>query len=89
MLTLLDGTQIALPSTRYKGDAPDVRTVRQLIRAIRGGSDSASPDDALRWHDIVQAVLDAAAMRGVRLTRDEIGDAWRRQKAKRDEPKPH
>ena len=91
MLTLLDGTQIALPSTRYKGDTPDIRAVRHVIKAIRGTrtADAEDPDEALRWHDILQTVLDAAATRGVRLTRDEIIDAWRRQKAKRGDPKPH
>jgi hypothetical protein len=31
----------------------------------------------LRWHDILQAVLDAAAARGVTLTRAEVAEAWR------------
>jgi hypothetical protein len=90
MLTLLDGTQIALPSTRYKADVPEIRSVRHVIKAIRATpTESDQPDEALRWHDILQAVIDATAMRGVRLTRDEIIAAWRRQKAKRDDPKPH
>ncbi len=91
MLTLLDGTQIALPSTRYTGDAPEIRAVRHVIKAIRAtrGEGDAPADDTLRWHDILQAVIDAAAARGVRLTQDEVSDAWRKQRAKRDEPKPH
>lgn len=90
MLTLLDGTQIALPSTRYTGDAPEVRAVRHVIKAIRATrGEGDPPDEALRWHDILQAVIDAAAARGVRLTHDEVSDAWRKQRAKRDDPKPH
>ena len=89
MLTLLDGTQIALPSTRYKGDAPEIRAVRHVIKAIRATGAAEGTDEALRWHDIVQTVIDAAAMRGVRLTREEITEAWRRQKAKREDAKPH
>lgn len=88
-LTLLDGTKIALPSTRYKGDAKDVRSVKHVIKAIRtaGPALGAASDDVLRWHDIVQTVLDAAASRGVKLTRDEIADAWRRQQVKKAENK--
>lgn len=88
-LTLLDGTRIALPSTRYRGDAQEIRAVRHVIKAIRSTTEAAGEpqDEVLRWHDIVQTLLDAAAARGVKLTREEIGDAWRRQKAKRTENK--
>jgi hypothetical protein len=40
----------------------------------------------LRWHDIVQALLDSLESRGIRLTRQEIAEAWLRVRAKR-EPK--
>ena len=86
MLTLLDGTQIALPSTRYTGDAPDIRAVRHVIKAIRAAREEGEAADELRWHDILQAVIDAAGARGVRLTQQEVSEAWRKQRAKRDEP---
>jgi type IV pilus assembly protein PilB len=86
-LTLLDGTQIKLPSTRHQGGNVDVRAVRHLVKAIKTARNDLGSDDPLRWHDIVQAVLDSLEIRGVRLTRTEIADAWLKNKAKREQPK--
>lgn len=86
-LTLLDGTQIKLPSTRHHGGSTDVRAVRHLVKAIKTARNDLGNDDPLRWHDIVQAVLDSLEIRGVRLTRTEITDAWLKNKAKREQPK--
>jgi type IV pilus assembly protein PilB len=86
-LTLLDGTQIKLPSTRHHGGSTDVRAVRHLVKAIKTARNDLGSDDPLRWHDIVQAVLDSLEIRGVRLTRTEISDAWLKNRAKRDQPK--
>jgi type IV pilus assembly protein PilB len=86
-LTLLDGTQIKLPSTRHHGGSTDVRAVRHLVKAIKTARNDLGSDDPLRWHDIVQAVLDSLEIRGVRLTRTEISDAWLKNRAKRQQPK--
>jgi type IV pilus assembly protein PilB len=84
-LTLLDGTQVKLPSSRKQAPNPDVRAVRHVVKAIRTARADLQSEEALRWHDIVQAVIDALEIRGVRLTRREIADAW--QQAKRKQPK--
>ncbi len=85
-LTLLDGTQIKLPTPRGAREAPTVTTVRQVIRAIRGARSEAGSDEPMRWHDIVQTVLDTLDARGIRLTRQELMDAWIHH-AKRSQPK--
>jgi type IV pilus assembly protein PilB len=86
-LTLLDGTQIKLPSAKTQRSAPEVRAVRHLVKAVRTARSDLGNDDPLRWHDIVQAVLDSLEIRGIRLTRTEIADAWLKNKAKREQPK--
>jgi type IV pilus assembly protein PilB len=86
-LTLLDGTQIQLPTGKAKRTAPEVSAVRHVVKAIRSARTEAAPEEVLRWHDIVQVVLEAFEAKGMRITRQEIGDAWRKQKARRDQPK--
>jgi type IV pilus assembly protein PilB len=79
-LTLLDGTKVKLPTSRKQAPNPDVRAVRHIVKAIRTARADLQSEDPLRWHDIVQAVIDALEIRGVRLTRKEIADAWQEQK---------
>lgn len=86
-LTLLDGTQVKLPSARKASPSQDVRAVRHVVKAIRSARADLQSEDPLRWHDIVQSILDALEARGIRLTRSEIAEAWQQQKAKRDQPK--
>jgi hypothetical protein len=81
-LTLLDGTQVKLPTSRKQAPNPDVRAVRHVVKAIRSARADLQSEDPLRWHDIVQAVIDALEIRGVRLTRKEIADAWQQQRRK-------
>lgn len=80
MLTLLDGTQIKLPTAKAPREASDVRTVRHVVKAIRAARAQLPSEDSPRWHDIVQALLDAAEARGVRLTRRELAEAWLAQR---------
>jgi hypothetical protein len=82
-LTLLDGTRIQLPSAR-KGSASQTATkVRHVVKAVSAASaEAGATAGSLRWHDIVQALIDAAAARGVTLSRKEIGDAWREARAR-------
>jgi hypothetical protein len=81
-LTLLDGTRVKLPSNKKAATAHAASKVRHVVKAVSAASAelgaSAGP---LRWHDIVQAVIDAAAARGVTLSRKEIGDAWKEARA--------
>jgi type IV pilus assembly protein PilB len=86
-LTLLDGTQVKLPSARKQQPNQDVRAVRHVVKAIRTARADLQIEDPLRWHDIVQAVIDALEIRGIRLTRKEIAEAWLEQKRKREQPK--
>ena len=86
-LTLLDGTQIKLPTASTHREAPEVRMVRHLVKAIRTAKNESGAEDPVRWHDIAQAILDSLETRGVRLTRKEVADAWLRTKAKREQPK--
>jgi hypothetical protein len=53
-----------------------VSEVRHVIRAIRAVNADAGVEDAPKWHDVLQAVLDAAAARGVQLTRKDVAEAW-------------
>lgn len=77
-LTLLDGTRIQLPSNKKGGTSQTITKVRHVVKAVSAASaELGANGGALRWHDIVQALLDAAAARGVTLTRKEVGDAWR------------
>lgn len=82
-LTLLDGTQIALPSARGSPQSPDLRAVRHVVKAIRSARTARGSEEPLQWHDIVQSLLDALETRGIKLTQKEVGDAWLRHTAKR------
>ncbi len=75
-LTFLDGTQIALPASRSKRFAQEVVEVRQVVRAIRAASADAGIEGPPTWHDVVQILLEALAVRGVRLTRKDIAEAY-------------
>lgn len=75
-LTLLDGTRIQLPSAKRAQTAQAITKVRHVVKAISAASTELNAGP-LRWHDILQAVLDAAAARGVSLSRTEVADAWR------------
>jgi type IV pilus assembly protein PilB len=75
-LTLLDGTRIQLPSAKRTQAAQQITKVRHVVKAVSAASAELGAGP-LRWHDILQAVLDAAAARGVTLTRTEVADAWR------------
>lgn len=86
-LTLLDGTQIKLPTSSTHRESPEVRAVRHLVKAVRTAKTESGSDDPVRWHDIAQAILDSLESRGVRLTRKEVADAWIRSRAKREQPK--
>jgi Type II secretion system (T2SS), protein E, N-terminal domain len=86
-LTLLDGTQVKLPSARKAAPSQDVRAVRHIVKAIRAARAELQSEDPLRWHDMIQAVLEALEIRGVRLTRKEIADAWLANRQKREQPK--
>ena len=86
-LTLLDGTQIKLPGGKAARDSQEVKAVRHVVKAIRSARAGQDNEQALRWHDIVQALLDTIEARGTRLTRTEIAQAWLRQRAKREESK--
>jgi type IV pilus assembly protein PilB len=83
-LTLLDGTQIKLPSAKAAGaETSEVRAVRHVVKAIRSARSDKSVEDPLSWHDIVQTLLDALEGRSIRLSRREIADAWERARQKR------
>jgi type IV pilus assembly protein PilB len=75
-LTLLDGTRIQLPSAKRAQAAQAITKVRHVVKAVSAASAEIGAGP-LRWHDILQAVLDAAAARGVTLTRNEVAEAWR------------
>jgi hypothetical protein len=86
-LTLLDGTQIKLPSGKAAVDANEVRAVRHVVKAIRSASGEQNAEDPLSWHDIVQVLLDAIEARSIRLSRKEIADAWHLARQKRSASK--
>ncbi len=75
-LTFLDGTRIALPASTSATRTPEATEVRHVVKAVRRASADLGLEDAPRWHDVVQTLLDALAVRGVRLTRKEIQEAW-------------
>ena len=60
-LTLLDGTQVAIPASRTKRFSQEIVEVRQVVRAIRAASADAGIEDPPTWHDVVQIVLEALA----------------------------
>jgi hypothetical protein len=74
-LTLLDGTRIQLPSAKRAQTAQAITKVRHVVKAVSAASSELGAGP-LRWHDILQAVLDAAAARGVTLTRTEVAAAF-------------
>jgi type IV pilus assembly protein PilB len=81
-LTLLDGTRIQLPSTKKGAASHGASKVRHVVKAVSAASaELGAAAGPLRWHDIVQAVIDAAAARGVTLSRKEIGEAWKQARA--------
>lgn len=75
-LTLLDGTRIHLPTSKKAGTSPTIGNVRHVVKAVSAASAELGSGGPLRWHDIVQALIDAAAARGVTLTRREVAEAW-------------
>jgi type IV pilus assembly protein PilB len=75
-LTLLDGTRIKLPTNKKGGATQSITRVRHVVKAVSAASAELGAGHALRWHDIVQALIDAATARGVILTRKELGQAW-------------
>jgi type IV pilus assembly protein PilB len=87
-LTLLDGTRIQLPSGKKPNTAQPATQVRHVVKAVSAASIELGNGSPLRWHDIVQALIDAAALRGVTLTRKEIADAWLQAKSQADKAPP-
>ncbi len=85
-LTLLDGTRIQLPSAKRAQAAQSITKVRHVVKAVSAASAELG-GGPLRWHDILQAVLDAAATRGVTLTRSEVAEAWRSSRVEPEKPK--
>ncbi len=83
-LTLLDGTTIALPLPGRSGGHAEVTEVRHIIKAVRTACADLGIEDVPRWHDIVQAVIDALRERGVRLSRKEISEAWAQRHGTQD-----
>jgi type IV pilus assembly protein PilB len=81
-LTLLDGTRIQLPSAKKSTAVQPATQVRHVVKAVSAASVASGTGAPLRWHDIVQALLDAAAARGVTLTRKEIAEAWTQAKTR-------
>jgi hypothetical protein len=86
-LTLLDGTRIQLPSAKRAQAAQAITKVRHVVKAVSAASSELS-SGPLRWHDILQAVLDAAAARGVTLTRNEVAEAFRSARVEPDKAEP-
>lgn len=78
VLTLLDGTRVAVPPTGPQRFAQDVTAVRHVIRAIRAASADAGIEQAPTWHEVVQVLLDAVHARGFRLSRKDVGEAFLR-----------
>ena len=81
MLTLLDGTTIALPLPGRSGGHAEVTEVRHVIKAVRSACADLGIEEQPRWHDVVQTLLDAMAERGVRLSRKELAEAWAQRHA--------
>lgn len=79
-LTLLDGTQVALPGGGGKLASQELSEVRHAIKAVRAAAANLGIEGAPRWHDIVQALIDAMAARGIKLARKEVAEAWARRK---------
>jgi hypothetical protein len=85
-LTLLDGTRIQLPSAKRGQTAQAITKVRHVVKAVSAASSELGAGP-LRWHDILQAVLDAAAARGVTLTRNEVAEAFRSSRVEPEKAK--
>jgi hypothetical protein len=81
MLTLLDGTRIQLPGGKKSAANQPATHVRHVVKAVSAASVQLGGGTPLRWHDIVQALIDAAAARGVTLTRKEVAEAWLQARA--------
>jgi hypothetical protein len=87
-LTLLDGTRIQLPTTKRPNAAQPATQVRHVVKAVSAASVESGQPGPVRWHDIVQALIDAAAARGVTLTRKEIAEAWLQARAQTEKAPP-
>jgi type IV pilus assembly protein PilB len=87
-LTLLDGTRIQLPSAKRANTSQPATQVRHVVKAVSAASVESGNTGPVRWHDIVQALIDAIAARGVTLTRREIADAWLQARAQADKAPP-
>jgi type IV pilus assembly protein PilB len=87
-LTLLDGTRIQLPTTKRPNTAQPATQVRHVVKAVNAASVESGQPGPVRWHDIVQALIDAAAARGVTLTRKEIAEAWLQARAQTEKAPP-
>lgn len=85
-LTLLDGTEVALPASRAKRFSQEITQVRQVVRVIRAASADAGVETAPTWHEVVDILLHALSAKGVRLTRKELAEAYVRV-AERRSPK--
>jgi len=80
-LTLLDGTTIALPMPARSVAQAEATEVRHVVKAVRSSCADMGIEEPPRWHDVVQALLDALAERSIRLSRKEISEAWARRHA--------
>jgi type IV pilus assembly protein PilB len=87
-LTLLDGTRIQLPATKPANAVQPATEVRHVVKAVSAASTENGHAGPVRWHDVVQALIDAAAARGVTLTRKEIAEAWRQARARQEKAPP-
>lgn len=87
-LTLLDGTRIQLPSAKRATATQPATHVRHVVKAVSAASVENGHAGPVRWHDIVQAMIDAAAARGVTLTRKEIAEAWLQARAQTEKAPP-
>ncbi len=80
-LTLLDGTTISLPLPGRSASHAEVTLVRHVVKAVRSACADLGIEEHPRWHDVVQALVDALTERGVKLTRKEVAEAWARRHA--------
>jgi len=80
-LTLLDGTTISLPLPGRGATHAEVTQVRHVVKAVRSACADLGIEEHPRWHDVVQALVDALAERGIKLTRKEVAEAWARRHA--------
>jgi type IV pilus assembly protein PilB len=82
VLTLLDGTRLAVTPTGSKRFAQEATEVRHVVRTIRAVSADAGIEQAPTWHEVAQIILDAARARGTKLTRKDIAEAYLRLRAR-------